>query len=143
MTRTGSLACAAALALVCGTTAARADNVADFFRGRTVTIQVGFGAGGGYDITTRIVARHFGDHIPGKPTVVVQNLPGGGSMKLANYIYNAAPKDGTMLGVFTSAVSVERMPSFLISNTSGATSGSIGLRSPSLDKRSGAAEQSR
>ena len=107
MTRTGSLACAAALAIVCATTAARADNVADFFRGRTITIQVGFGAGGGYDITTRIVARHFGDHIPGNPTVVVQNLPGGGSMKLANYIYNAAPKDGTMLGVFTSAVSVE------------------------------------
>jgi tripartite-type tricarboxylate transporter receptor subunit TctC len=108
MIHSGRLLCAAAaLGVACSGATARADAVADFYRGRTVTIQVGFGAGGGYDITTRIVARHFGDHIPGHPTVLVQNLPGGGSMKLANYIYNAAPKDGTMLGVFTSAVSVE------------------------------------
>jgi len=107
MTRTGSLACAAALAVVCGTTAAHADDAADFFGGKTVTIQVGFGAGGGYDATTRLVARHFGDHIPGKPNVVVQNMPGAGSLKAANYLYNAAPKDGSVLSVFASTAAVE------------------------------------
>ncbi len=86
------------------TAPAMADAVADFYKGKQLTIQVGFGAGGGYDTTTRIVARHFGNHIPGKPNVIVQNVPGAGSMKLANALYNTAPKDGLVLGVFSSSV---------------------------------------
>ena len=85
----------------------RADEVADFYKGRQVTIQVGFGAGGGYDTTARIVARHLGKHIPGNPKVIVQNVPGAGSMKVANFVFNAAPKDGTVLGVFSSSVAVQ------------------------------------
>lgn len=87
--------------------AARADDAANFFSGRTVTIQVGFGAGGGYDATTRLVARHLGNHIPGKPNVVVQNMPGAGSLKAANYLFNAAPKDGSILAVFAATAAVE------------------------------------
>ena len=56
---------------------------------------VGYSAGGGYDTYARILARHLGKHIPGNPTIVVQNMPGAGSLKMANYLYNVAPKDGT------------------------------------------------
>jgi tripartite-type tricarboxylate transporter receptor subunit TctC len=80
---------------------------ADFYKGKTITILVGFGAGGGYDTTSRLFARHYGNHIPGKPTVVVQNMPGAGSMIVANYLYNVAPKDGTSLGVFASSTALE------------------------------------
>lgn len=83
---------------------AQADDVADFYKGKQLTIQVGFGAGGGYDTTTRIFARHLGKHIPGNPNVIVQNVPGAGSMKVANALYNTAPKDGLVLGVFSSSV---------------------------------------
>ncbi len=83
---------------------ASADEVADFYKGKQLNIQVGFGAGGGYDTTTRIVARHLGKHIPGNPNVIVQNVPGAGSMKVANALYNTAPKDGLVIGVFSSSV---------------------------------------
>lgn len=86
---------------------ARADGVADFYEGRTLTILVGYGAGGGYDTTTRLFAKHLSKHVPGNPTIVVQNMPGAGSMKVANFIYNAAPKDGATLGVFASSTALE------------------------------------
>lgn len=86
---------------------AQAQTAAEFFRDKTLTIQVGYGAGGGYDMTTRIVARHFGKHIPGNPTVVVSNMPGGGSLRLVNYLYHAAPKDGLTLGVFGALLMLE------------------------------------
>lgn len=101
------LGAALAAVAVAAVSESRADAVADFYRGRQVVIQVGFGAGGGYDTTARIVARHMGRHVPGNPTVVVQNVPGAGSMKVANYVFNAAPKDGTVLGVFSSSVAVQ------------------------------------
>ena len=87
--------------------AACADQVADFYAGKEITILVGYGAGGGYDVTTRLFANHFGKHIPGHPTVVVQNMPGAGSMKAAINIYSVAPKDGTTLGVFASSTALE------------------------------------
>jgi len=71
-----------------------------FFKGKTVSIVVGYTAGGGYDTYARLVARHLGKYIPGKPTVIVQNMPGAGSLVAANYVYGAAPRDGTVLGVF-------------------------------------------
>ncbi|HLH93872.1 MAG TPA: tripartite tricarboxylate transporter substrate-binding protein [Xanthobacteraceae bacterium] len=67
--------------------------------GKTVQMLIGFGAGGGYDLWGRVVARHIGKHLPGNPTVVPQNMPGAGSFVAANNIYNLAPKDGTVMGI--------------------------------------------
>ena len=64
-------------------------------------IVVGYAPGGGYDIYARSLARHMARHIPGNPTIVVQNMPGAGSIKAANYLYNIAPKDGTSFGGFS------------------------------------------
>jgi tripartite-type tricarboxylate transporter receptor subunit TctC len=86
---------------------ARADAVADFYAGKELTILVGYGVGGGYDTTTRLFAQHLSKHIPGKPTIVVQNMPGAGSMKVAIHTYNVAPKDGSVLGVFASSTALE------------------------------------
>jgi tripartite-type tricarboxylate transporter receptor subunit TctC len=83
------------------------DAVADFYRGRTVTLIVGYSAGGGYDTYSRILARHLGKHIPGNPTIVVQNMPGAGSLKMTNYLYNVAPKDGSTIGIFSRGMAME------------------------------------
>lgn len=82
-------------------TPAVADEVADFYRGKQLAIQVGFAAGGGYDTTARIFARHLGKHVPGNPTVIVQNLPGGGSAKLVSKLFNATPPNGLVVGSMT------------------------------------------
>jgi tripartite-type tricarboxylate transporter receptor subunit TctC len=86
---------------------ARAQSVPDFYRGRTVTLTVGYSTGGGYDTYARILARHMGKHIPGNPTIVVQNAPGAGSMRAANTIYNVAPKDGSAFGMFGRGIALE------------------------------------
>jgi tripartite-type tricarboxylate transporter receptor subunit TctC len=99
---------AACAVLAAGTAAgARADAVSDFYAGKDITILVGYGAGGGYDTTTRLFAQHFGKHVPGKPNIIVQNMPGAGSMKVALNIFSVAPKDGTVLGVFASSTALE------------------------------------
>ncbi len=69
--------------------------------GKTVTVIIGFGVGGGYDLWGRALARHLGNHLPGNPTVVPQNMPGAGSFNAANHIYSAAPKDGTVIALIT------------------------------------------
>jgi tripartite-type tricarboxylate transporter receptor subunit TctC len=74
--------------------------VAEFYRGKTVTLVVGYGPGGGYDVYARLVGRHLGRHIPGHPNVVVQNMPGAGSLRAVNWLYRLAPKDGTALAHF-------------------------------------------
>jgi tripartite-type tricarboxylate transporter receptor subunit TctC len=79
---------------------ARADAVADFYRGRTINLVVGYGPGGGYDLCARLVARHLGAHIPGNPAVVVQNMPGAGSLRATNFLFAVAPNDGTTIGAF-------------------------------------------
>lgn len=79
---------------------ARADPVSDFYKGKTVTLIVGYGTGGGYDVFARLLARHIGKYIPGNPSVIVQNMPGAGSMRAVNALYNTAPKDGTAFGMF-------------------------------------------
>jgi tripartite-type tricarboxylate transporter receptor subunit TctC len=91
--------------LVVGCRPPAADNASpdEFYRGRTVSIVVGSGAGGGFDTTARLVSRHISRHIPGTPTVIVQNMPGGGGLVAANHIFNAAPKDGTVIGLFHEA----------------------------------------
>jgi tripartite-type tricarboxylate transporter receptor subunit TctC len=83
-----------------GLVAAQADAVADFYRGRTVNLVVGYEPGGGYDLAARLVARHIGRHIPGNPSVVVQNMPGAGSLRATNFLYAVAPKDGATIGAF-------------------------------------------
>jgi tripartite-type tricarboxylate transporter receptor subunit TctC len=97
--RRAAAAFAAALAGLAVPRRVQADNVADFYRGKDVTLLVGYGPGGGYDITARLVARYLGKYIPGNPTVVVQNMPGAGSMRAANYTYVTAPKDGTTIAL--------------------------------------------
>src|SRR5688572_10990063 len=85
--------------------AAAQDPVEQFFKGKTVSIYVGSSAGGGYDTYGRLIARHLGNHIPGNPNVIVQNMPGAGSNKAAGYIYTVAPKDGTAIGaIFPGAI---------------------------------------
>ena len=96
-----------ALAAFMASAEARADAVADFYKGRTVTIIVGYSAGGGYDLYARAIGRHIGKHIPGQPTVVVQNMPGAGSVASANYIYGVAAKDGTVFGTFSRGIPME------------------------------------
>src|SRR5262249_11850384 len=77
---------------------AQAQSVAEFYRGKTITIVVGSDVGGGYDLTARTVARHLVRHIPGRPNIVVENRPGAGSIIASNYVYEIAPKDGTVIG---------------------------------------------
>ncbi len=96
--------CAAALTLLIGAAPAHADALSDFYTGKTMTIIVGADAGGGYDAQARLMARHIGRFIPGSPTVIVQNMPGAGSLLAANNLYNISPKDGTFLGLMQRGV---------------------------------------
>jgi tripartite-type tricarboxylate transporter receptor subunit TctC len=85
---------------------ARAQGVADFYRGRNVILVIGFSAGGGYDLYARLLARHLGKHIPGQPSIVPQNREGAGSERATLYLYNAAPKDGSVIGTFSRSMAV-------------------------------------
>ena len=80
---------------------AQAQGVADFYKGKSVDLLIGYSAGGGYDVYARLVARHLGKHLPGNPTVVPRNMDGAGSLRLANYLYNVAPKDGLAIGALS------------------------------------------
>jgi tripartite-type tricarboxylate transporter receptor subunit TctC len=92
------------LAAVIGSGAtALADPVSDFYTGKSISMIISAGAGGGFDTNARLVARHLGKHIPGHPTIVPRNMPGGGHLVAANYMYNVAPKDGTMLATLLPA----------------------------------------
>lgn len=88
-----------ALAVALVETAA-AQSVEEFYRGKSVNLVIGFSVGGGYDLYARHLARHMGKHIPGNPTIVPQNMAGAGSLRAANFLYSAAPKDGTTFGTF-------------------------------------------
>ncbi len=77
-----------------------ADTPADFYRGKQINVVVGYGTGGGYDVYARMIARHLGKYIPGNPSIIVQNMPGAASLRAVNYLYNAAPKDGTVIATF-------------------------------------------
>jgi tripartite-type tricarboxylate transporter receptor subunit TctC len=79
----------------------------DFYSGKTIQMLIGFSSGGGYDLYGRTLARYLGRHIPGNPQVLPQNMPGAGSLKLVNYLYNVAPKDGTAIGIFAPGIVAE------------------------------------
>jgi tripartite-type tricarboxylate transporter receptor subunit TctC len=99
MSAAGLAAVAVAVALPGG---AQAD-VSGFYKGKNITAIIGYPPGGGYDAYMRLVARHLGTHVPGKPGVVPRNMPGAGSLVAANFIYSNAPKDGSAIGIFASS----------------------------------------
>ena len=86
---------------------ALADPIADFYRGRTVTVFAGTTAGGTYDLYARTIARHLGAHLPGSPTVIVQNMPGAASLVAAGHVYNVAPQDGTAMAGLASTLPLQ------------------------------------
>jgi tripartite-type tricarboxylate transporter receptor subunit TctC len=96
--------CLATLALPAG---AQAQSVAEFYKGKTITVIVGYTAGGGYDLYARALARHMGRHLPGNPNFIIHNLTGAGSLNAANNIYNVAAKDGTVFGTFARGLAIE------------------------------------
>src|SRR4051812_12687623 len=95
------------LAATSGAVQAQGAGVADFYRGKSLAMLIGYTSGGGYDIYARVLSKHMGHHIPGNPTIVPQNMPGAGSLRVANFLYNAAPKDSTALGMIGRGLAVE------------------------------------
>jgi tripartite-type tricarboxylate transporter receptor subunit TctC len=88
-------------------TVARSASVEEFYKGRTVSLIIGFSAGTGYDIYARLLARFIGRHIPGNPTVIAQNMPGAGSLKAAMYVYAVVPKDGAVIATIGRSAPLE------------------------------------
>lgn len=104
------LTCASAgLAAQAGKPAYDEKAVANFYRGKSVRIIVGFSAGGGYDQYSRLIGRHISKYIPGNPVVVVENMAGAGSIIAANHTFNAAPKDGTVIGNISGPIILEQL----------------------------------
>ena len=101
-----SFVIAATLAVTASGSGRAQGAVEEFYKGRQLSLIVGYGPGGGYDLTARLLARHIGRFIPGQPSVVVQNMLGAGSLRAANYLYGAAPKDGATFGVFGSDIAM-------------------------------------
>src|ERR1700692_1611945 len=96
-TRTARIA-AVAIAMAALPASASAESPAEFYRGKSLDLEIGYSVGGGYVLYARLLARHLGAHIPGNPTVVPRNMEGAGSLRLANYLYSAAPHDGSVIG---------------------------------------------
>jgi tripartite-type tricarboxylate transporter receptor subunit TctC len=88
---------------------AAADEVSEFYEGKQLTIYVGYSTGGGYDTYARALGRYYADQMPGKPSVIVKNMPGGSSIKLANWMYSIAPKDGTAIATIARGAPVHDM----------------------------------
>jgi tripartite-type tricarboxylate transporter receptor subunit TctC len=86
---------------------AKAQSVADFYRGKSIRLIIGAAAGGGYDIPGRLLATHMPRHIPGNPTIIVENMPGATSLIMTNYLYTRAPRDGTAMGMPNNNVPLE------------------------------------
>jgi tripartite-type tricarboxylate transporter receptor subunit TctC len=98
----------AMLALCLAIPAAAQPSVESFYRGKTVELVVGTLPGGGYDLYGRLIARYIGKHIPGQPTVIVKNMPGAGHLRMANWLYNAAARDGTVLATTPQSIAIEQ-----------------------------------
>ena len=94
--------------VLCSTALADDKTISEFYGKRTVTIAVGFSPGGNYDLYARLVSRHIGRHIPGNPTVIVQNMPGAGSRRLTNTLANTGPYDGTMIGLPNQGIAMDQ-----------------------------------
>jgi tripartite-type tricarboxylate transporter receptor subunit TctC len=98
-TRLAAAAATTATFSVLALTPMGAQTPADFYKGRNIDLYIGYSVGGGYDLYARVLARHMGSHLPGNPIIVVKNMEGAGSLRLANYLYRVAPKDGTAFGI--------------------------------------------
>ena len=85
---------------------ARAENAVDFFKGRSISMIIGYSVGGGYDAYARLLARYFGRYIPGEPSIVPQQMTGAGSLRAANYLFSVALKDGSVLGTFSRSMGI-------------------------------------
>ncbi|HEX4192723.1 MAG TPA: hypothetical protein VHY80_06480, partial [Stellaceae bacterium] len=92
-----------------GSAGARADAVEDFYKGRTVTVYIASGPGGGYDAYGRILAQYIVQHLPGHPQDVAENMSGAGGRTVANSLYNKAPKDGTAIGILQAPIIMDRL----------------------------------
>jgi tripartite-type tricarboxylate transporter receptor subunit TctC len=86
---------------------APAEDASGFYNGKSLNLVVGFNPGGGADLYARLIARHFGQHIPGHPNIVVRNMPGAGSMGAANHLFNVSPRDGLEIGMFAGNIVVD------------------------------------
>ena len=106
--RTIPIRTAAALALAVAQPAA-ADEVADFYKGKTVSLYLGYPPGGAYDIYARLIARHLTRHLPGHPHVTVRHRPGAASLNLVNELYNVLPRDGSVIGMFARSIALNRL----------------------------------
>jgi len=95
-----ALVAAMAASIALASSQVRADAVADFYRGKTINVYIGVNVGGGYDFEARLLARFMRAHIPGHPVLVPQNMIGAGGIKMANFLYSIAPRDGTAIGMF-------------------------------------------
>jgi tripartite-type tricarboxylate transporter receptor subunit TctC len=93
-------------ALAVAVTVAKADSVADFYKGRSISLVIGYSVGGGYDAYARLLAHYIGRHIPGEPSIVPQQMTGAGSLRSANYIFSVAAKDGSVLGTFSRSMGI-------------------------------------
>jgi tripartite-type tricarboxylate transporter receptor subunit TctC len=93
--------------LALGLPPGRADGVADFYRGKELRLIIGASVGGGYDIYARAIAKHLSEHIPGNPSIVPQDMPAGGGLAAANHVYNAASRDGSVIGAMQNTVPFE------------------------------------
>jgi tripartite-type tricarboxylate transporter receptor subunit TctC len=108
----GKLRALSALLLGCNLAPASpaiADPVADFYRGRIINLMIGVNVGGSYDRDARLVARYLGSHMPGNPTIVPQNMIGGGGIVMANFLQSIAPKDGTSIGMIPNTLVVNQL----------------------------------
>src|SRR5262249_24995844 len=99
----------AMLASLCAAAPAASQSVEDFYKGKTVRVIVGYSAGGGHDLNARMLARFIGKYIPGKPNVVVENMPGASSMKSVQFLDNGAPTGGTVITAFSSGLVTESL----------------------------------
>jgi tripartite-type tricarboxylate transporter receptor subunit TctC len=102
--RIKACALAATALLLALTRAAPADDVENFYRGRTLTMVISYSVGGGYDLYARVLARYLGKYIPGHPAVVPENMPGAGGLRASNFLYAAAAKDGSVIGTFSRSI---------------------------------------
>jgi tripartite-type tricarboxylate transporter receptor subunit TctC len=105
----GGAAIALVVAAIHATPVLAADSLAEFYHGKTITLVIGTGQSGGYDLSSRLISQHLGRFIPGNPTIICRNMPGASSVVAAQYVYNVAPKDGTTLAMFQPTIVSETL----------------------------------
>jgi tripartite-type tricarboxylate transporter receptor subunit TctC len=103
----GIAAVGGVLAGICPGGDASADSAADFYKGKRLRMVIGYTTGGGYDVYARALARYMGQHVPGEPSIVPQNMPGAGSLLATNWLYNTAPRDGTVIAAINRGIPFE------------------------------------